>query len=65
MFTSKHKLDADIKEIEYLTEVLKSAQKWNTESDRVKSFHDFSIRIKSVVDDLELVKRSLKCQIKF
>ena len=58
MLTLIQKLEADIKEMEYLTEVLKDTQNWNKEEKR-------SIRIQGVINDLELVKRSLKQQIKY
>ena len=58
MLTLIQKLEADIKEMEYLTEVLKDTQNWNKEEKR-------SIRIQGVINDLELVKRSLKEQIKY
>ena len=58
MLTLIQKLEADIKEMEYLTEVLKATQNWNKEEKR-------SIRIQGVINDLELVKRSLKEQIKY
>lgn len=58
MFTSKEKLDADIREMEYLTQVLKDTQKWEKQADR-------SIRIQGVMNDLELVRTSLKYQIKY
>jgi len=58
MFTSKEKLDADIREMEYLTQVLKDAQRWEKPADR-------SIRIQGVMNDLELVRTSLKYQIKY
>ena len=58
MLTLIQKLEADIKEMEYLTEVLKATQNWNKEEKR-------SIRIQGVINDLELVKRSLKQQIKY
>ena len=62
MLTLKQKLEADIleadiKEMEYLTEVLKATHNWDKEAKR-------SIRIQGVINDLELVKRSLKQQIK-
>tara|TARA_R110000787_G_scaffold254988_1_gene360320 strand:- start:339 stop:512 length:174 start_codon:yes stop_codon:yes gene_type:complete len=57
MFTSKEKLDADIREMEYLTQVLKDAQNGQD--------YDRSIRIQGVMNDLELVRTSLKYQIKY
>jgi hypothetical protein len=61
MMDVKDRLEADIKEMEYLTDTLKSALKYNTKEQSTSR----SVRLQSVIDDLELVKRSLKEQIKY
>ena len=57
----KDRLEADIKEMEYLTNTLKSALKFDDKEEA--TFR--SIRLQSVIDDLDLVQRSLKEQIKY
>ena len=57
----RDRLEADIEEMKYLTNTLKSVLKFDEE--REATFR--SIRLQSVIDDLELVKRSLKEQIKY
>ncbi len=63
MLTLIQKLEADISEMEYLTNVLKSQLNWDKEN-RTDYFKK-PLRIQGVIDDLELVKRSLKKQIKY
>tara|TARA_R100001463_G_scaffold45639_1_gene94003 strand:+ start:559 stop:759 length:201 start_codon:yes stop_codon:yes gene_type:complete len=61
MMDVKDRLEADIEEMEYLTDTLRSALKYNEKEESTCR----SIRLQSVIDDFELVKRSLKEQIKY
>jgi hypothetical protein len=61
MLDVKDRLEADIVEMEYLTDTLKSALKFDEKEKAIFR----SIRLQSVIDDLELIKRSLKEQIKY
>ena len=61
MLDVKDRLEADIVEMEYLTDTLRSALKFDEKEEAIFR----SIRLQSVIDDLELVKRSLKKQIKY